>query len=240
MSIILDALRKSEAARRRNEAPELFATMPSAAEPARMPPRWPFWTIGTVGTVGIASLALAVWLTTRNEAPSVGDVATASTPALSTYDPSETDTAANVSEDRQAPFPSDAPIPLPANATATTAATRNDIETLAPPPSPATSTPAIEIGPPAAPLAVPSAPQGPNPNGDQRMATEPSSASIVAPPSRTAMAIPSAPGAAPAPISAPGSSSSPSPSASCRESRGRNSGPRYVSQPTQQCATRNR
>jgi general secretion pathway protein B len=65
MSIILDALRKSEAARRRNETPELFDVMPTAAEPATKRPGWPLWTIGMIGTVGIASLALALWLMTR-------------------------------------------------------------------------------------------------------------------------------------------------------------------------------
>ncbi len=62
MSIILDALRKSEAARRRNEAPALFDAMPTAVAPERTRPTWPLWAIGVIG---IAALALALWLVLR-------------------------------------------------------------------------------------------------------------------------------------------------------------------------------
>lgn len=71
MSIILDALRKSEAARRRNEAPELFASMPNPTEPAHKPGGWPGWTLGAagaVGIVGVACLALALWLILAKDA----------------------------------------------------------------------------------------------------------------------------------------------------------------------------
>jgi general secretion pathway protein B len=76
MSIILDALRKSEAARRRNEAPELFASMPTAVAPTRTQPTWPLWAIGAIGVV---SLALALWMTMRTNAPSSTDTAAIST-----------------------------------------------------------------------------------------------------------------------------------------------------------------
>lgn len=59
MSFILDALRKSETARRRSEAPDLFANMSSAVEPVRARPVWPAWTIGGVG---VLSLIAALWL----------------------------------------------------------------------------------------------------------------------------------------------------------------------------------
>ena len=59
MSFILDALRKSETARRRNEAPDLFATMPSAPEPMRARAQWP---MGALAVVGVLSLIAALWL----------------------------------------------------------------------------------------------------------------------------------------------------------------------------------
>lgn len=59
MSFILDALRKSEAARRRSEAPDLFASMPAAREPARARANWPLWLLGTVAAI---SLIAALWL----------------------------------------------------------------------------------------------------------------------------------------------------------------------------------
>ncbi len=62
MSIILDALRKSEAARRRNEAPALFDAMPTAAVSEHTRPNWPLW-VG--GGIGVVSLTLALWLTMR-------------------------------------------------------------------------------------------------------------------------------------------------------------------------------
>lgn len=67
MSFILDALRKSETARRRSEAPDLFATMPATPEPARARPAWPLWAVGIVGTL---SLLVALWLfSQRTPAP---------------------------------------------------------------------------------------------------------------------------------------------------------------------------
>ncbi|MEQ1765978.1 MAG: hypothetical protein ABL859_00995, partial [Methylotenera sp.] len=59
MSFILDALRKSETARRRSEAPDLFATMPGTVAP---PPARMQWPILTIGAVGVLSLFAALWL----------------------------------------------------------------------------------------------------------------------------------------------------------------------------------
>ena len=59
MSFILDALRKSEAARRRSETPDLFATLPQAAAPARSRVAWPLWAMAGFGAV---SSAIALWL----------------------------------------------------------------------------------------------------------------------------------------------------------------------------------
>jgi general secretion pathway protein B len=65
MSFILDALRKSEAARRRSEAPDLFATMPQTAEPERARRTWPLWAIAGLG---VLSLIAAIWLVSQRPA----------------------------------------------------------------------------------------------------------------------------------------------------------------------------
>ncbi len=65
MSFILDALRKSEAARRRSEAPDLFATMPQSAEPERARRTWPLWA---AAGIGVLSLIAAIWLVAQRPA----------------------------------------------------------------------------------------------------------------------------------------------------------------------------
>ena len=81
MSFILDALRKSEAARRRSEAPDLFATMPVTHEPMRARPNWPLWLLGAVAAISLIAL---LWLLAQRapEAP------TASAPTSPTVDAS--------------------------------------------------------------------------------------------------------------------------------------------------------
>lgn len=59
MSFILEALRKSEAARRRSETPDLFSAMHDAPAPARERRQAPVWI---VGIVGVLSLGVATWL----------------------------------------------------------------------------------------------------------------------------------------------------------------------------------
>ena len=57
MSLILEALRKSEAERRRGAAPSLYAEMPPApAAASRFGSRWPLW-------IGLAALLPAAWIT---------------------------------------------------------------------------------------------------------------------------------------------------------------------------------
>jgi general secretion pathway protein B len=79
MSFILDALRKSEAARRRSEAPDLFATMPQTAEPERARHAWPLWAIAGIG---VLSLIVAIWLVSRPPATPVPTTSTADTPPV--------------------------------------------------------------------------------------------------------------------------------------------------------------
>lgn len=64
MSFILEALRKSEAARRRSETPDLFSTMHDAPAPARERRHAPVWI---VGLVGVLSLGVATWLVLQRE-----------------------------------------------------------------------------------------------------------------------------------------------------------------------------
>lgn len=101
MSIILDALRKSEAARRRHQAPELFAEMPDRAPAPRAHARWPMRATAGIAALGIAALgigalAFALWLTTRTTTPSSTAPSTAqaqTTPGAETVDVAGIDSA---------------------------------------------------------------------------------------------------------------------------------------------------
>ena len=82
MSLILDALRKSEAERRRGQAPDVFAATPGAP-PARAPaPRvWPLLLLGAM----LLGSAWLIWKTggERGEpAPVANEVATEDAPAV--------------------------------------------------------------------------------------------------------------------------------------------------------------
>jgi general secretion pathway protein B len=166
MSIILDALRKSEAARRRNEAPELFAAMPTAAAPTRTQATWPLWA---VGGIGVASLALALWLTMRANAPSDADAAATATD-IETLSQDNDRALANAAMAAQ----------TAANANANAMA---NAATNATPPV-ASTTPAVAVPPP-------SAPAMPTDVREQRIQTAPvvapslaNTPSVVAPPQR--------------------------------------------------------
>lgn len=97
MSFILDALRKSEAARRRSEAPDLFATMPQTAEPERARRTWPLWA---AAGIGVLSLIAAIWLVSQRPA----------VPPSTTADTTRVDDAS--APTREAPPPA-APIVAP-------------------------------------------------------------------------------------------------------------------------------
>lgn len=60
MSLILDALRKSEAERRRGQVPDLYAERAPGVQPARDGP--PVWLWMTLALVAAVVLALALWL----------------------------------------------------------------------------------------------------------------------------------------------------------------------------------
>ena len=80
MSLILEALRKSEAERRRDSAPDVALELPpSPTHPNRSTPTW-LWPV-LVGTVVL--LALGVWLGARMAARGHAAVATAPAAAIS-------------------------------------------------------------------------------------------------------------------------------------------------------------
>jgi len=106
MSFILDALRKSEAARRRSEAPDLFASMPAAREPASPRANWPLWLLGAVAAL---SLIAVLWLLAQrappaSPTPADADTGTTTTPA------DDTATTAPVSAPAPVPMPPQTPL----------------------------------------------------------------------------------------------------------------------------------
>ena len=97
MSYILDALRKSEAARRSREAPDLLGqtAAPLQPAPARHAPKYAGRPAWAVAAVGVAALAVALWLrfAPTGEAPahaSDGSRADTTQPAGTAADASDT------------------------------------------------------------------------------------------------------------------------------------------------------
>lgn len=176
MSFILDALRKSEAARRRSEAPDLFAQMPQTQPPPQARSRWPWWALGVALAI---ALSIAVGLLTRRaQAPVAitpaieddgGAAASRPTTEAMTTDTITTDARATAAPE---PAPDQPPPPTQALAerpAATTprppaiAATQPPAPPAAPPPAAPQPAPPPVSAPPAAPVATPSPP----PAGDR-------------------------------------------------------------------------
>lgn len=139
MSFILEALRKSEAARRRSETPDLFSAMHDAPAPARERRNAPVWI---VGVVGVLSLGVATWLVLQRE-PTPSELAPA--PVQAQPAPLDTQVAAPAASP---PVPVTLPAPPPAPVAST------------PPPTPPIATPtpapaAIATAPVASPRLVP-------------------------------------------------------------------------------------
>jgi general secretion pathway protein B len=146
MSFILEALRKSEAARRRSEAPDLFSAMHDAPAPARERRQAPVWI---VGIVGVLSLAVATWLVLqRDPAPTAS---AAPTPQVAVVDaPVDAPVAAPVVAAAQPAQPIASP-PPPAQPVAAPS-----------PPPPSTTIATTPAAPPAA-AALPEPPPAPRP-----------------------------------------------------------------------------
>jgi general secretion pathway protein B len=144
MSFILEALRKSEAARRRSEAPDLFSAMHDAPAPARERRQAPVWI---VGIVGVLSLGVATWLVLQHDpAP------TAPTPQAAIVD-----------------APVDAPVtapvvaaPQPAQPIASPPPPAQPVAAPSPPPPASAIVAATPAAPPAA-AALPEPPPAPRP-----------------------------------------------------------------------------
>jgi general secretion pathway protein B len=174
MSFILDALRKSETARRRSEAPDLFATMPgtTAAAPARA--QWPLLVIGGVG---VLSLIAALWLFAQRMPAGVpadtAEGAAANAPALEATGSTPPATADAARESATAGAPEISPVrspEMPPVQPATAPAVASPIPptaaaqtTLTPPPAPDVENttrslpapPEPSVPPPSAPASQP-------------------------------------------------------------------------------------
>jgi len=168
MSFILDALRKSEAARRRSETPDLFATLPQAPAPARNRAAWPLWAMAGFGAV---SSAIALWLLLHRPEP---PAAPATAPIASADNAPAADAAGASTDNGHAAV--DAP-----PATDVAASPRPAATTTAPPPASAPKpmpAPAAPVASAAAPITAPApppaisipAPAPPPANGDRATA----------------------------------------------------------------------
>lgn len=145
MSLILEALRKSEAERRRGNAPDVAMELPPA--PLRTRSTAPAW-LWPVVLLAFACAALAWWLATKREvaAPSASTIATA-----------EADTALPA----VAPAVVSRPVAPPVAETPVVATVPPPSETVAAPvaaSAPPSPTPARDIPPPQAPILPPPAP----------------------------------------------------------------------------------
>jgi general secretion pathway protein B len=160
MSFILDALRKSEAARRRSEAPDLFTNMPQTQPPLQARPRWPWWLLGAALVV---ALAIVAWLLTQPTPPSIAaapaiegnDTLPASQPAT---DEDATAQATATAEAEPANDPPPPPAQAVAERPAATIAVQPPALPAAPPPAASLPAPPPVSAPVTAPVAAPAPP----------------------------------------------------------------------------------
>ncbi|MDE2407168.1 MAG: general secretion pathway protein GspB [Xanthomonadaceae bacterium] len=151
MSLILEALRKSEAERRRDNTPDVALELPPA--PTRTSHRPPAWLL-PMALLTVALLALGGWLGTRM---ATRDNA-ASAPSASAQDSADTTTPAVATPSAPAPLPAPQSASTFASASAPSPATATMVATPATIPAPLPK-PAVPPRPePAAPAVPPPAP----------------------------------------------------------------------------------
>src|SRR5688500_16620835 len=177
MSLILEALRKSEAERRRGRAPDLHAELPPAhMRSHRMPPPWLLWIAATIVLLLVAML---LWMRGR-DAP--GSVARG-----------EQEPAANTAQEARAPADEGEP------ATASSPPPFPRVDRIAAPPA--------EPAPTPAPAASPAPRIEEQNDNDAVATTAPAREATAAPPPSepavTATGAPPSPANTPAPTSAP-------------------------------------
>lgn len=137
MSLILDALRKSEAERRRGQAPDLFAPTPLSRKPSS-PGRD---VRGILGLVGVLVLIAVVWWWRGASAPTAAPVAPVVTPEATIIAPTPVTVASNRVEparDAHTDTPVAKPVPPPATVRESTTDTPPPAASIAPavPPAP--------------------------------------------------------------------------------------------------------
>jgi general secretion pathway protein B len=185
MSLILDALRKSEAERRRGQAPDLYAELPPLVpRAAARRPAWPWWLAG-----GLAVLA-TLWM--LRDVQSLAGATTA--PTADAAAP----IAAPAPETAPASIPAQRPAAMPAAVAPAMPATTAVIAPIAPNPAPAPAVPE-PVATAATPAAITTAEPSPAPPA-------PASDPILVPPQPSPAQVASAsptPATAPLPASTP-------------------------------------
>lgn len=142
MSLILEALRKSEAERKRGQAPGLFSPMPLPPSRRRRAPVWPMLA-SVIALIVLAVIAIRYWPdSANNDAPTTVDA-----PIAAPSTASAPDTAANTTASAP-PAPAIAPV-------TTQAASPPAAVPAAAPPPPAPVVAAPESPTPALPAAAP-------------------------------------------------------------------------------------
>lgn len=171
MSFILDALRKSEAARRRSETPDLFATLPQAPAPTRSRTAWPLWAMAGFGAI---SSAVALWLLLhRPDLPAPPATSTGTTTGIEAS-PATDDIEAPANADANTDVDADVGTTPIADAIPQPPATPPSSPMKVPAPLPSTATTPMTKAPAQAaapPVTTPAPPPAPPPaNGDRATA----------------------------------------------------------------------
>lgn len=153
MSVILDALRKSEAERQRGQAPGLHNELPPQARvPPRTPSRWP-WAIAIgLAALGLSALGVGWMLRPTPPAPTVATTAPPTVAAAPRTAPSQPVAPPTRAE------PTHAPAPIPVAKVGPPPASTTPAAAVAAPPAPVATAPVVIEPPPAPASTLPPAP----------------------------------------------------------------------------------